>query len=44
MDLKTKLNELLSNLSVFHCKLQNYHWYVEGKEFFQTHTKLEEYI
>ncbi len=42
MDLKTKLNEFLADLNVLHCKLQNYHWNVEGKEFFQTHAKLEE--
>lgn len=37
------LNEYLSDLKVFACKLQNYHWNVEGKEFFQMHEKLEEY-
>lgn len=42
MDLKTKLNEFLADLNVFHCKLQNYHWNVEGKDFFQAHAKLEE--
>lgn len=42
MYLKTKLNELLANLNVLQCKLQNYHWNVEGKEFFQAHSKLEE--
>ena len=37
------LNEYLSDLKVFAAKLQNYHWNVEGKEFFQMHEKLEEY-
>ena len=37
------LNELLSDLEVMSVKLQNYHWNVQGKGFFQTHEKLEEY-
>ena len=37
------LNEYLSDLKVFACKLQNYHWNVKGKEFFVMHEKLEEY-
>ncbi len=37
------LNEYLSDLKVFACKLQNYHWNVKGKEFFLMHEKLEEY-
>lgn len=36
------LNELLADLNVFYRKLQNYHWNVEGNEFFTTHAKLEE--
>lgn len=36
------LNEFLADLNVFYRKLQNYHWNVEGKEFFTTHAKLEE--
>lgn len=43
MDLKQSLNELLSDLNVFYRKLQNYHWNVEGKDFFTVHEKLEEY-
>ena len=31
------LNELLSDLEVMSVKLQNYHWNVQGKGFFQTH-------
>lgn len=37
------LNELLSDLEVMSVKLQNYHWNVQGKGFFITHEKLEEY-
>jgi starvation-inducible DNA-binding protein len=37
------LNELLCDLNVFFRKLQNYHWNITGKEFFQLHEKLEEY-
>ena len=37
------LNEFLSDLNVFYRKLQNYHWNIEGKDFFVVHSKLEEY-
>lgn len=37
------LNEFLCNLEVMNVKLQNYHWNVNGKGFFITHEKLEEY-
>lgn len=37
------LNLLLSNLNVMYRKLQNFHWYVQGKDFFTIHEKLEEY-
>ena len=37
------LNEFLSDLEVMAIKLQNYHWNVQGKEFFVLHEKLEEY-
>ena len=37
------LNEFLCDLEVFNVKLQNYHWNVNGKGFFITHEKLEEY-
>ena len=43
MELTKNLNEFLSDLNVFYRKLQNYHWNVEGKEFFVMHAKLEEY-
>ena len=42
-DLVKNLNCLLSDLSVFYRKLQNYHWNVSGKNFFIMHAKLEEY-
>ena len=42
MNLEQKLNELLSDLNVFYRKVQNYHWNIEGRDFFQTHAKLEE--
>lgn len=38
-----KLNVLLADLNVFYRKLQNYHWNVQGKDFFVLHAKLEEY-
>lgn len=41
--LDQNLNELLSDLNVFFRKLQNYHWNVEGLDFFLIHEKLEEY-
>ena len=42
MNLEQLLNEFLADLNVFYRKLQNYHWNVEGKDFFTTHAKLEE--
>lgn len=38
-----KLNEFLCDLEIMNVKLQNYHWNVNGKGFFMTHEKLEEY-
>lgn len=43
MNLEQSLNEFLSDLNVFYRKLQNYHWNVEGNDFFEVHAKLEEY-
>lgn len=37
------LNQLLADLNVLYRKLQNYHWNIRGKEFFELHAKLEEY-
>lgn len=36
------LNIYLANLNVLYTKLHNYHWNIEGKAFFQLHSKLEE--
>ena len=35
-------NQYLANLHVLYTKLHNYHWNVEGRNFFQIHGKLEE--
>ncbi len=43
MELEQDLNVFLADLNVFFRKLQNYHWNVEGKDFFIAHEKLEEY-
>ena len=43
MKLEQCLNELLSDLNVFYRKLQNYHWNIQGNDFFVIHSKLEEY-
>ena len=42
MELEKTLNEFLSDLNVFYRKLQNYHWNIQGKDFFEAHEKLEE--
>ena len=42
MELENKLNEFLADLNIFYRKLQNYHWNIEGNDFFQVHAKLEE--
>lgn len=42
-ELSKDLNHFLCDLNVFYRKLQNYHWNIEGKEFFVLHAKLEEY-
>ena len=36
------LNNYLADLVVEYHKLQNFHWYVKGKNFFTIHAKLEE--
>jgi starvation-inducible DNA-binding protein len=38
-----KLNVYLADLNVFYRKVQNYHWNVDGRNFFTIHAKLEEY-
>mgnify|MGYP003290939769 CR=1 FL=1 len=40
--MEQSLNQFLSDLNVFYRKLQNYHWNIQGKDFFQVHAKLEE--
>ena len=37
------LNQLLSDLVVEYHKLQHYHWYVKGPDFFPVHAQLENY-
>jgi len=39
--MEQKMNEFLSDLIVFYHKLQCYHWYVKGENFFMVHTTLE---
>ena len=34
-----KLNEFLADLNIFYRKLQNFHWNIQGKEFFACNTK-----
>ena len=38
-----KMNVLLADLNVLYRKVQNYHWNVDGKNFFTIHAKLEEF-
>ncbi len=37
------MNSLLANLVVEYHKLQNFHWFVKGSDFFTAHAKLEEF-
>lgn len=41
--MEKRLNHLLADFVVEYHKLQNYHWYVKGPDFFTAHAKLEEY-
>lgn len=41
--MEKKLNHLLADMVVEYHKLQNFHWYVKGADFFPAHAKLEEY-
>lgn len=41
-EVNKNLNQLLADLNVFFRKLQNYHWNIEGKDFFVFHKELEE--
>ena len=36
------LNQTLSNYFVMYVKLHRYHWYIQGKHFFQLHATFEE--
>ncbi|GAA0449039.1 MAG: Dps family protein [Bacillota bacterium] len=36
------LNQLLSNYFVLYVKLHRYHWFVQGRHFFQLHAQFEE--
>ena len=36
------LNKLLANLQVHYQKLRNFHWNVEGKDFFELHEQFEQ--
>src|SRR5690625_5056223 len=36
------LNQILANYFVMYVKLHRYHWYIQGKHFFQLHDKFEE--
>ena len=40
--MENKLNKYLADLVVEYHKLQNFHWYIKGKDFFPVHAKLEE--
>lgn len=41
--MQKELNTLLADFVVEYHKLQNFHWYVKGKDFFIVHGKLEEF-
>lgn len=40
--LAEKLNELLSNYSIFYQNVRGYHWNIKGEKFFELHLKFEE--
>ncbi|GAX88612.1 Dps family protein [Effusibacillus lacus] len=37
------LNKQIANWTVLYVKLHNYHWYVQGSQFFTLHAKFEEF-
>lgn len=41
-ELANKLNNLLSNYSVFYQNTRGYHWNIQGDKFFELHEKFEE--
>lgn len=40
--LAEKLNQLLSNYSIFYQNTRGYHWNIKGEKFFELHLKFEE--
>ena len=42
--METKLNQLLADFVVEYHKLQTFHWYVKGKDFFTVHDHVNENI
>ncbi len=40
--LAEKLNDLLSNYSIFYQNTRGYHWNIKGEKFFELHLKFEE--
>ena len=41
--MEEKLNNLLADFTVETHKIQNFHWYIKGENFFNDHLKLEDY-
>lgn len=41
--MEKQLNKFLADLVVMYHKLQHFHWYVKGADFFEVHAKIEEY-
>jgi len=41
-NLADRLNELLSNYSIFYQNTRGYHWNIKGEKFFELHLKFEE--
>lgn len=41
--MESRLNHLLADLVVEYHKLQSFHWYVKGPDFFQAHPKIEDF-
>ncbi len=41
--MEEKLNNLLADFTVETHKIQNFHWYIKGENFFNDHLKLENY-
>ncbi|WP_163575145.1 Dps family protein [Halomonas faecis] len=41
--LAEKLNHLLANYQIFYMNVRGYHWNVKGPQFFELHTKFEEF-